>query len=150
MSIIKADYDQVCTCCGRKFPARYTFDTDTQQVSITYEDACDCEADFSPAGHSPSISEWAERVKNIRPFVVNYTVTYRNTCLVYAESKEQAENDALELYGMGWFDPEENGYDGCDVEVSPATPEQVEDLKYDSYDWEEICNEHSWARELAD
>lgn len=74
-----------------------------------------------------------------KPFIVSYTVTYRNSCLVYAESKEQAEQDALDLYGEGWFDPEDNGYDGCDVEVSPAMSEQVEDYKYRSYDWQEIC-----------
>lgn len=74
-----------------------------------------------------------------KPFIVHYTVTYRNSCLVYAESKEQAEQDALDLYGEGYFDPEDNGYDGCEVEASPATPEQEEDYKYYAYDWLEIC-----------
>lgn len=74
-----------------------------------------------------------------KPFVVHYTVTYRNSCMVYADSKEQAEQDALELYGEGYFDPEDNGYDGCDVEASPATPEQEENYIRDAYDWEAIC-----------
>ena len=84
-----------------------------------------------------------------KPYVVEYTITYRNACLVYAENEKQAEQDALELYGNGWFDPEDNGYDGCDTDVSPATPEQEQGLKWDSFDWEAICKEHSWVRELA-
>lgn len=149
MSILKSEYDQVCTCCGRKFPATYIFDTNTKQAFIEYKDPCDCEADFSPVGHSPSISEWVERVKKLRPFKVEYTVTYRNIALVYAESREQAYEDALEIYGNGYFDPEDNGYDGCDVDVTLATPEQEEALKYCAYDWAEICRD-GYGRMMVD
>lgn len=85
-----------------------------------------------------------------KPYIVEYTITYRNACLVYAESKRQAAQDALDLYGVGYFDPEDNGYDGCDVDVTPATPEQEEDLQYKSYDWEAICTENGWERNVMD
>ena len=84
-----------------------------------------------------------------KPFIVRYTVTYRNSCLVYADSKEQAEQDALDLYGEGYFDPEDNGYAGCDVDVdaSPSTPEQEEEYKYHAYDWQAICEENPALKE---
>ena len=72
-----------------------------------------------------------------------------NSCLVYADSKEHAEQDALSLYGEGYFDPEDNGYDGCDVDAAPATPEQEEEYKYDASDWEAICKERGCERVVA-
>lgn len=69
-----------------------------------------------------------------RPYVVTFTITYRNSILVYANSPSEAEDFASELYNSGEFDPENNGYDGCDIEASPATPEQIEDFKYDTFD----------------
>lgn len=76
-----------------------------------------------------------------QPFIVHYTVTYRNTALVYADSKEQAEQDAMDLYQEDYVDPEDNGYDGCDIDASLASPAQEEYYKYDAYDWEAICQE---------
>lgn len=136
MSVLEACYDQVCTCCGKKFPAWYSYDTEKKTVELTYAKACECEAEFSPVGGAPSISEWTEYAKSLKPFVAKYTVTYRNACLVWAKDAQSAQNDALEIYGNGYFDPENNGYDGCDVDVAPATPKQEEDLKYDTYLWD--------------
>ena len=138
MSKLEAYYDQVCICCGRKFPAWYTYDTETKSADITLSslNACECEAEYSPVGSAPSLSEWVEKVKGLKPFVVNYTVTYRNACLVYARDEKSAEEDALNLYGEGYFDPEENGYDGCEVEVSPASPADVGNMKYYTFLWD--------------
>lgn len=136
MSVLDACFDQVCTCCGKKFPAWYRYDTEKKTVEITYESACECEAEFSPVGGAPSVSEWEQHVKTLKPFVAQYTVIYRNTCLVWAKDQESAEHDATQIYANGYFDPENNGYDGCDVDVSPATPKQEEALKYDAYLWD--------------
>lgn len=144
MSVLEACYDQVCTCCGKKFPVWYRYDTEKKHSEITYNNPwvktggspCDCEAEFSPANGAPSVSEWTEYVKTLKPFVAKYTVTYRNTCLVWAKDQESAEKDAMKIYSYGYFDPENNGYDGCDMDVSPATPKQEEALKYDAYLWD--------------
>ena len=137
MSKLEACYDNVCTCCGKKFPVWYTFDTETKAVSLECSDgACECDAEYFPVAGSPSLSEWVEKVKDLKPYVVNYTITYRNACLVYARDEKSAEEDALNLYQEGYFDPEENGYDGCEVEVSPATPAETEDMKYYTYLWD--------------
>lgn len=46
--------------CFRKkiFPAIYS-----ENGSIDYSDACDCESDFHPVSGQPSISEWLENRK---------------------------------------------------------------------------------------
>lgn len=143
MSILESQFDQVCTCCGKKFPAWYRYDTEKKTTEITYADPCKCEAEYSPVGGAPSISEWVERVKTLKPYVAEYTITYRNTCLVWAKDAQSAQDDALEIYGEGWFDPEDNGYDGCDVDITPATPEREENLKYYSYLWDGEVKEES-------
>ena len=137
MSVLESCYDQVCTCCGRKFRAWYRYDTDKKTSEVTYNAACECEADFSPVGGAPSISEWTDTVKDYRPFVANFTVTYRNSCLVWAKDALSANDNAFEIYGNGYFDPEDNGYDGCDVEISRATPKQEEALKNYSFFWDD-------------
>ena len=136
MSVLEACYDQVCTCCGKKFPAYYRYDTEKKTSEIAYGNPCECEAEFSPVGNAPSISQWVEEVKTYKLFVAQYTITYRNTCLVWAKDAESAQNDALEIYNNGYFDPENNGYDGCDVDISPATPEQEQTYKWESYVWD--------------
>lgn len=85
-----------------------------------------------------------------KPFIVHYTVTYRNSCLVYATSKRQAVQDALDLYGEGYFDPEDNGYDNCIAVASPATPEQEEEYKYHAYDWQAICEDNPALKEYLE
>lgn len=49
---------QECECCGKIFPAIYS-----ENGSIDYSDACDCEGNFHPVSGQPSISEWLERRK---------------------------------------------------------------------------------------
>lgn len=68
-----------------------------------------------------------------KPYVASYTITYRNTCLVYADDVKSAQELAQEIWGNGSFDPELNGdYEG-DAEVAPATPQECSDYQYDAF-----------------
>lgn len=68
-----------------------------------------------------------------KPYVASYTITYRNTCLVYADDAKSAQEWAQEIWGNGSFDPELNGdYEG-DAEVVPASPQECLDYQYDSF-----------------
>lgn len=64
----------------------------------------------------------------MKPFVVEYTVTYRSSILIYAKDAASAEQYAAELYEDEDVDPERNGYDGCDIVASPASEEDVESM----------------------
>lgn len=68
-----------------------------------------------------------------KPYLAEYTVTYRNSALVYAEDEKSAEEYAGEIWSNGSFDPENNGYDGGDVVVAPATPQECMDYQYDAF-----------------
>ena len=68
-----------------------------------------------------------------KPYLAEYTVTYRNTCLVYADDSKSAQEWASEIWGNGSFDPELNGgYEG-DVDVSPASEKACLDYQYDAF-----------------
>lgn len=68
-----------------------------------------------------------------KPYLAEYTVTYRNTALVYAEDEKSAGDYAGEIWSNGSFDPELNGYDGGDVVVAPATPKECLEYQYDAF-----------------
>lgn len=68
-----------------------------------------------------------------KPYLAEYTITYRNTCLVYAEDSPRAMEYAQEIWSNGSFDPELNGYDGGDVDITPATPQECLDYQYDAF-----------------
>ena len=65
-----------------------------------------------------------------KPYVACYTITYRNTALVYAEDEKSAQELALEIWGNGTFDPELDGDFEGDTEVFPATPRECRDYQY--------------------
>lgn len=68
-----------------------------------------------------------------KPYVASYTITYRNTCLVYADDAKSAQEWAQEIWGNGSFDPELNSdYEG-DAEVVPASPQECLDYQYDAF-----------------
>lgn len=68
-----------------------------------------------------------------KPYLAEYTVTYRNTALVYADDEKSAHELALEIWSNGCFDPELNGYDGGDAVVAPATPQECLEYQYDAF-----------------
>ena len=68
-----------------------------------------------------------------KPYVANYTITYRNTALVYAEDEESARDLALDIWSYGTFDPELDADFEGDAEVSPATPRECRDHQYDAF-----------------
>lgn len=68
-----------------------------------------------------------------KPYVVTFTVTYRNRILVNAESPEDAEDFASDLYEGGDYDPERNGYAGCNLDVMDAGADDIAELKFDTY-----------------
>ena len=68
-----------------------------------------------------------------KPYVVDFTVTYRNSIVIFAETEEEAESYADKLYATGEYDPENEGYDGCDVtarecSVTEAAEYRVRDI----------------------
>ncbi|MBO5918727.1 MAG: hypothetical protein J6Q14_08185 [Oscillospiraceae bacterium] len=68
-----------------------------------------------------------------KPYLAEYTVTYRNTCLVFADDEKSAHEWALEIWGNGSFDPELNGDFEGDAEVSPAYEKACLDYQYDAF-----------------
>lgn len=69
----------------------------------------------------------------IKPYLAEYTITYRNTCLVYADDVKSAHELALEIWGNGAFDPELDGDFEGDAEVSPASEDECLDYQYDAF-----------------
>ena len=67
------------------------------------------------------------------PYLAEYTVTYRNTCLVFADDEKSAHEWALEIWGNGAFDPELNGDFEGDADVSPASQKERLDYQYDAF-----------------
>lgn len=65
-----------------------------------------------------------------KPYVACYTITYRNTALVYAKDEESARDLALDIWSDGTFDPEGNADFEGDAEVFPATPRECRDYQY--------------------
>lgn len=68
-----------------------------------------------------------------KPYLAEYTVTYRNTCLVFADDEKSAHEWALEIWGNGSFDPELNGDFEGDADVSPASKKERLDYQYDAF-----------------
>lgn len=68
-----------------------------------------------------------------KPYLAEYTITYRNTCLVYADDAKSAQEWALEIWGNGAFDPELDGDFEGDAEVSPASEDECLDYQYDAF-----------------
>lgn len=68
-----------------------------------------------------------------KPYLAEYTITYRNTALIYADDAKSAQEWAQEIWGNGSFDPELNGYEGGDVVVATATPQECLDYQYDAF-----------------
>ena len=60
--------NQICSKCGKTFHVFYNAEFDSAgNFKYYYDypvDACDCEAEFSPADGEPSLSEWAEQIRN--------------------------------------------------------------------------------------
>ena len=74
-----------------------------------------------------------EEKNNLRPFVVDFVVTYRGSILVYAKDEEAAEEFASDLYENGEYDPERNGYDGAQITATPGRPVDMEAYVRDTY-----------------
>lgn len=74
-----------------------------------------------------------EEKSGLRPYVVDFVVTYRNSILVYAENHGRAVEHAAALYESGEYDPERNGYDGVEITAVAATPKDVETYQWDTY-----------------
>ena len=68
-----------------------------------------------------------------KPYVAKYTITYRNTALVYAEDERSAHELALVIWDNGAFDPELNADFEGDAAVSPATPDECREYQYDAF-----------------
>ena len=68
-----------------------------------------------------------------KPYLAEYTITYRNTALIYADDEKSAHELALEIWGNGFFDPELNGDFEGDAEVYPASETACLDYQYDAF-----------------